>query len=54
MRCPDSQQLSLDDEIQDDLSWDEWFRSLPLDPWDEGDPVSLPVETERRPEKRAA
>ena len=53
MKRPDPEQLSLADEIQDDLSWHEWFRSLPLDP-DEGDPVRFPVEVERRPEKRAA
>jgi hypothetical protein len=50
---PEPEQLSLADEIQDDLSWDEWFRSLPIDP-DEGDPVSIVAEAQRWPEKRAA
>jgi hypothetical protein len=53
VRCPDPQQLSLADEIQDDFSWDEWFRSLPLDP-DEGEPVSTSAEAQAWPEKRAA
>ena len=53
MSVPDPQELTLADEIQDDLSWDEWFRSLPIDP-DEGARVSTPAEAQHWPEKRAA
>jgi hypothetical protein len=29
------EQLELFDRFDDGLSWDEWFRSLPLNPWEE-------------------
>jgi hypothetical protein len=54
---PDPQQLSLADEITDELDWGTWFRSLPIDPDGEhSDPSALtaPAEGLRWPEKRAA
>ena len=57
MRCPEPEQLSLADEIEDEMTFGEWMESLPLDPW-ESEVAEANVWNRRCnrdwPEKRAA